>query len=385
MFYRSKPRTLVRTLLAAVIGACAAGAAYADINVGVAVSSSGPGAALGVPFRNAFSVIPATADGEKINYIILEDETDVTVAVKNARKLVQENKVDLIIAAGTTPSSVAIAEVATETRTPQIALSPLPGTNAGSPWAFSMGQPMPLMMKAIADHMKQNGVKRVAYIGFADVWGDLVYGAFEGHAKNNGLELVTNERYARPDTSVIGQVIKILAAKPDAVMMGGSGTPGALPHTTLRERGYTGPIYHNPAVVSQDFLRVGGAKVEGAYATAGPVSVAAQLPDSNPVKKVGLEFIRAYDGKFGAGTYNVFSAHVWDAYLLFQAALPQAKAKAKPGTPEFRAALRDSLEQVKELVGAHGVYNMTPQNHNGLDYRTSVLIQAEKGAWKLVQ
>ncbi|MCB5363793.1 ABC transporter substrate-binding protein [Pusillimonas sp. CC-YST705] len=374
-----------KKILTTLIGLCIAGAAHADVNVGVIVSATGPGASLGIPYRNAFSVMPDTLGGEKVNYTILDDGTDPTSATRNARKLVQEQKVDLIIGSGTTPSAVAVAEVASETKTPQISLSPLPGTNAGSDWTFSVPQPMSVMMKTVADHMKAQGVKKVAYIGFADVWGDLVYNGFSAHAKDLDIEVLTNERYARNDTSVMGQVIKLIAAKPDAILIGGSGTPGALPHTTLRDRGYTGPIYHNPAVINKDFLRVGGSKIEGAYAVTGPVIVAEQLPDSNPIKEVALEFIKAYDTEYGPGSHNAFSAYSWDANLLANHAVAEAKKKAQPGTPEFRAAIRDALEQTKELVGTHGVYNMTPTDHTGVDERSAALVQVEKGGWKLVQ
>ncbi len=375
----------IKTMLAAVAGLCISGAASADVNVGVIVSATGPGASLGIPYRNAFSVMPKTLGGEKVNYTILDDGTDPTSATRNARKLVQEQKVDLIIGSGTTPSAVAVAEVASETKTPQISLSPLPGTNAGSNWTFSVPQPMSVMMKTVADHMKAQDIKKVAYIGFADVWGDLVYNGFSAHAKEMGIEVVTNERYARNDTSVMGQVIKLIAAKPDAVLVGGSGTPGALPHTTLRDRGYTGPIYHNPAVINKDFLRVGGAKIEGAYAVTGPVIVADQLPDDNPIKKVALAFIKAYDAEYGEGSHNAFSAYSWDANLLADNAVAEAKKTAQPGTPEFRAAIRDALEKTHELVGTHGVYTMSPTDHTGVDERAAALVQVEKGGWKLVQ
>lgn len=374
-----------KTILAATIAWCLAGTASADINVGVIVSATGPGASLGIPYRNTFSVMPKTLGGEKVNYIILDDGTDPTRATKNARKLVQEDKVDLIIGSGTTPAAVAVSEVAAETKTPQISLSPLPGTNAGSNWTFSVPQPIGIMMKAVADHMHGQGIKKVAYIGFSDVWGDLVYNGFTPYAKDMGMEVVTNERYARNDTSVMGQIVKVMASQPDAVLIGGSGTPGALPHMTLRERGYKGPIYHNHAVINKDFLRVGGTQIEGAYATTGPVVVAEQLPDDNPIKKVALDFIKAYDGEYGPGSHNAFAAYSWDANLLANNAVTQALKTAKPGTPEFRTAIRDALEQTKELVGSHGVYTMSPTDHTGVDSRAAVLVQVEKGGWKLVQ
>jgi branched-chain amino acid transport system substrate-binding protein len=376
---------MTKTLIAATLTLCLANAASADINVGVIVAETGPGASLGIPYKSTFSIVPPTLGGEKVNYIILDDGTDTTTAIKNARKLVQEDKVDLIFGPGTTPQALAVAQIAAETKTPQISLSPLPGTNGGSNYTFSVPQPMSIMMNTEAKHMQAQGVKRVAYIGFSDVWGDSVYNAFVIRAKELGMEVVTNERYARADTSVMGQVLKIIAAKPDAVLIGGSGTPGALPHSTLRDKGYTGPIYHNPAVINQDFVRVGGAKIEGAYATTGPIIAGAQLPASNPIRAVALDFIEKYDAKFGPGSHNIFSACAWDGVMWADQAVAQARKQAAPGTPEFRAALRDALEQIKELVGTHGVYNMTPTDHTGVDERASVLVRLEKGQWKLVQ
>src|SRR5690606_19655014 len=216
-------------------------------------------------------------------------------------------------------------------------------------------------------------------------WGDLVLAGLRNTIKDAGIELVAEERYARLDTSVSGQVLKVMAAKPDAVVLGGSGTPGALPNVTLRERGYKGPIYHNHGVINKDFLRVGGKALEGAYAPTGPVMVAEQLPDSNPIKKVALEFTQAYEGKFGEGTRNAFAAYSWDAYLLADNAVAEALKKAKPGTPEFRPALREALENAGEVVGTHGVYDMSPTDHTGLDQRASALVQVENGNWKLVK
>jgi branched-chain amino acid transport system substrate-binding protein len=238
-------------------------------------------------------------------------------------------------------------------------------------------------MGAVADHIKAKGAKTVGYIGFSDSWGDQVYTALTAHAPAAGFSVTTNERYARLDTSVTSQALKAAASRPDVVVLGGSGTPGALPHTALVERGYKGQIYHSAAVVNPEFLKIGGKSLEGALVSAGPVVVAEQLPDANPVKKQGLEFTKAYEGKYGPGTRNSFSAYSWDAYLIADKAVAAAKAKAKPGTPEFRQALRDALESTKDLAGAQGVYTMTPTDHAGSDKRAVVLLRVENGTWKL--
>ncbi len=372
-------------VLALIVAAAVPFAASADITVGIIVGATGPGASLGIPYKNTFEVTPKTMGGEPVKYIVLDDGTDTNTAVRLARKLIQDDKVDLIIGSTSVPSAIAVAGVAGELKTPQISLSPTPITPDQNPWTFSVPQPINIMMGSQVENMKEKGVKTVAYLGFSDSWGDLVLSGLKNTIKDTDIKLVAEERYARLDTSVSGQVLKLLAAKPDAVVLGGSGTPGALPNVTLRERGYKGPIYHNHGVINKDFLRVGGKALEGAYAPTGPVMVAEQLPDSNPIKKVALEFTEAYEGKFGEGSRNAFAAYSWDAYLLADNAVAEALKKAKPGTPEFRPALREALENAGEVVGTHGVYDMSPTDHTGLDQRASALVQVENGNWKLVK
>lgn len=373
----------IATLICAMGSICLP--AHADVTVGVIVGATGPGASLGIPYKNTFSILPPTVGGEKVRYIILDDATDPSTAVKNARKLITEDKVDVILGSSSVPASTAIVGVATELKTPLIALSPIATPPSGQEWAFPVPQPVPVMMEVVVEHMKTHNVKTVAFIGFNDSWGDLVFKGFSFQAEPAGIRVVTNERYARPDTSVAGQVLKVMAAKSDAVVAGGSGTPGALPHITLVERGYKGPIYHNHGVINRDFLRVGGKSVERAMAPTGPVMVAEQLPDSNPIKKVAMEFNKNYEATFGAGSRNAFAAYSYDGYLRLNQSVPAALKKAKPGTPEFRQALRDALESSKEVVGTHAVYNTSPTDHNGVDSRSRVLVEVANGDWKLVK
>jgi len=374
-----------KTLAAAALLSLLALPSAAQVKVGVITGATGPGASLGIPYKNTFTVLPKTLGGQSVEYIVMDDATDPTNAVKHARKLITEDKVDLIIGSSSVPAATAITDVAAELKTPQIALSPVGAAAAKNPWVFSIPQPSQIMMGAVADHMKANGVKTVGYIGFADAWGDLVLSGLKAHLDGSGIKLVAEERYGRLDTSVTGQVLKVMSARPDAVVVGGSGTPGALPNVTLVERGYKGPVYHNHGVINKDFLRVGGKSIEGALAPTGPVMVAEQLPDSNPIKNVSLEFTRAYEGSFGAGSRNAFAAYSYDAYLLADHAIADAVTKTKPGSPEFRQKLRDVLEGTKEIVGTHGVYNMSASDHAGVDERARVLVRVENGDWKLVK
>ncbi|MDM0065896.1 ABC transporter substrate-binding protein [Variovorax sp. J31P207] len=376
-----KPIALAAMLLASVL-------AQADINVGVTVSATGPAASLGIPEKNTIALMPKTIGGQKINYIVLDDASDTTAAVNNTRKLISENKVDIILGSTTTPNSLAMIDVAAESQTPVISMAAsariIEPMDAKKRWVFKTPQNDIMMSLAIAEHMAASGVKTVGFVGFSDAYGEGWYQEFAKAAELKKLQIVANERYSRTDTSVTGQTLKLMSAKPDAVLVAGSGTPAALPQKSLKERGYAGKIYQTHGVANADFLRVGGKDVEGTLLPAGPVLVAEQLPAGNPVKKSALAYVAAYEAANGKGTVSTFGAHAWDTGLLMAAAVPVALKKAQPGTPEFRAALRDALEQVKELPGAHGVFNMTPNDHLGLDQRARVMVKVENGTWKYI-
>lgn len=373
--------------LALIALACAAAtAAQAEITIGVSLGTTGPGSSLGIPYKNAFQLIPKTLGGEPVRYIILDDESKPDGAAKNARKFVSEDKVDALMGSTGVPSAVAMTQVAAESKTPMIALTPLPPLAADrQPWTFVIPQPTELMMGAVAQHMKAKGIKTAGFIGFSDTWGDLVYNAINSLAPAAGFKIVTNERYGRADTSVVGQVLKITAAAPDAVVIGGSGSPGATPHIALAERGYKGPVYHNHGTVNLPFIQTGKKSVEGAIAPTGALIVAEELPADYPTKAVSLDFVKRYEAAFGPGSRNAFAGYSYDGVMVLDAAAAVALKKAKPGTPEFRAALRDALEEVKNVIGTHGVYNMSAANHNGLDERARVLVQVVNGEWRLMK
>ena len=371
-------------VLAALAGAMS-GAAHAEIIVGVSLGITGPGASLGVHYRNAFQLMGKTLGGEPVRYVILDDGSDPTNATKNARKLIAEEKADVLMGSNGVPSAVQMAQAAAEAKIPMLVMTPALLSGEVLHWSFVVPQPTELMMSAVSQQLKAHGVKTVGYIGFSDVWGDLVYKAIQSQAGEYGYQIVTDERYARADTSVTGQVLRLLSKNPDAVIVGGSGTGAALPHVALVERGYKKTIYHNHGTVNAEFIKVGGKAVEGAVAPTGPLVVPEELPDSYPTKKVSLDFTKRYEAAFGAGTRNAFAGYSYDGYLLLNAAVPAALKKGKPGTPEFHAALRDALENVKNVVGTHGVYTMNPKNHNGLDERARVLVEVRNGAWHLMK
>ncbi|HML14760.1 MAG TPA: ABC transporter substrate-binding protein [Xanthobacteraceae bacterium] len=366
----------------------AGGASAADLTVGFVSSLSGPVASIGVPYEKGILAAQAFAGkvGDvNIKLIRLDDASDPSAATRNARKLVQEDRVDVLMGTSGLPGTIAMAVVAAETKTPMISLTPAsqPQSPNGQ-WLISIPQPVPLMVAAVVERMKKDNVKRTAYIGYSDSWGDLVYDGVMKSAPPQGIEVVTNERYARADTSVAGQTLKIIAAHPDAVITGGSGTPGALPYLALAERGYKGGLYGTHALINPDFVRVGGAAVEGVIAPTGPVIVTEQLPDGNPIKQVSLAFREVYQKTNNAPTSDAYSAYSFDAWLVLLDAAKRALAKAQPGSEEFRAAFKDAMETTSEVVGTHGIYNFKPGAFFGVDERARVLVQLQKGKWTLL-
>ena len=378
----------MRVVAAVLLTLVATSPALAQIKIGVTISTTGPAASLGVPQRNSIALLPKTVAGQTIEYIVLDDAGDSTRSVANARKLIDENAVDAIVGSSTTPASLAIIDVAAEKQTPMISLAAsarlIQPMDAQRRWVFKTPQNDSLMADAIAGHMAARGIKTVGFIGFNDAYGDgwLTEATRALTAKN--IQLVATERFARADTSVTGQVLKLVAAKPDAVLIAGAGTPAALPQKTLRERNYTGTYYQTHGVANADFLRVGGRDVEGTFLPAGPILVAAQLPDSNPIKAVALDYVTRYEAANGVGSVATFGAHAFDAAIMLNAAATTALKTEKPGTAAFRAALRDALEGASGLVLTHGVQTTTATDHSGFDDRARVLVTIQDGAWKLL-
>lgn len=387
-------KTSIKFLAAtlAAVGLSLASLAQAQqtpVRIGVTVSATGPAASLGIPERNTFPLLPKTMGGRAVEFIVLDDASDTTTAVKNTRKLITEDKVDVIVGSTITPNSLAMIDIAAETETPMISMAAssriVEPIDAKRRWVFKTPQNDQQMAVVIVSHMIGAGVKNVGFIGFADAYGEGWWNEFNKIATARGLKVVANERYQRTDTSVTGQVLKIMAARPDAVLIAGSGTPAALPQKTLKERNFTGQIYQTHGVANNDFLRVCGKDCEGTLLPAGPVLVADQLPADHPVKKSALAYVQAYEAAHGKGSTSTFGAHAWDVGVLLQAAVPVALKKAQPGTKEFRAAMRDALEGVKNAAGAHGIFNMSPQDHLGLDQRAAVMVRITNGAWQLVK
>ena len=374
---------LLKTFLASAAAVMIAGTAQADITVGVSIPLTGPASGLGIPMKNQMALWPQSIAGEKLKLIILDDATDPTNGVKNARRFATEDKVDLIIGSATTPVAIAMAEVAAESQTPQLMASPaqLPAGKDG--WSFRLPQSNAVMSFALVEHMKKLGVKTVGFLGYTDAYGEGWLKDFTAIAEKAGIKVVASERFARTDTSVTAQALKLVGANPDAMLIVAAGSGAAMPHKAVIERGYKGKIYQTHAAATRDLMRIGGKDVEGAYVVSGPVIAPEQLLDSNPSKKLALDFVQKYEKANGVGSRNQFAGHSSDALIVLEKAVPMALKKAKPGSKEFRVALRDAIETMGRTNLAHGVMNWTKDDHWGYTNETGVVVKVVNGDWKI--
>ncbi|KDR44921.1 ABC transporter substrate-binding protein [Caballeronia glathei] len=378
---------MVRRLVAGVSMTISA-AAFAQaphVKIGLVLSLTGPAASLGIPARDTVALLPKEMGGRPVDYIVLDDASDTTQAVQTTKKLISEDHADAVIGSSITPNSLAMIDVVAEGTTPMISLASsskiIEPVDAKRHWVFKTPQTDAMMASAIAEHASNHGVKTMAYIGQADALGETFYVEVAKFAQLHKITMVANERFNRTDPSVTGQILKILAAKPDAVVVGAAGTPAALPPKTLVMRGYKGKIYHNHGTGNRDFLRVCGADCNGTFLPASPVLVAAQLPDDHPAKRLALAYIKLYEAKQGPGSVSAFGSYAWDAGMLLNRAVPVALKAGEPGTPEFRRALRDALEGTQGFADTNGLVNMTPTDHIGLDQRARVMVEIRDGKW----
>src|ERR1700746_2807647 len=351
------------------------------ITIGISISTTGPAAARGIPERNALEFVPKEIGGVPLKVIVLDDGGDPTNATTNARRFVTESKADIIMGSSITPPSGAVSDVANEAGIPHIGLAPCPMTPQRVKWSVDMPQPVPIMGKVLYEHMKKHNIKTVGYIGYSDSYGDLWFNDFKNQGVPMGMTVVDEERFARPDTSVTGQVLKLLAANPDAILIGASGTAAGLPQSELRDRGYKGLIYQTHGAASMDFIRIAGKAADGVIMASGPVMSPETQPDTALTKKPGLALDTAYEAKYGPNSRSQFAGHSYDAFQVLQRVIPTALKTAKPGTPEFREAIRQAFLTEREIPASQGVYNFTEKDRYGLDDRSRIILTVKDGKY----
>lgn len=381
-------KTKYSVLCGAVLLALTVSNASAQVKIGTIASSTGTVSAIGIPQRNTAMMLPTQVDDLSIEYIHLDDGSEPNNTVTSVQKLLTEYKVDAIIGPSGAPHALALIDLISEAKTPLLApvgsISVVLPMDEKRQWVFKTTQNDGLVADKLLQHMQDQGVKTLAYIGTSDAYGETWYGVLTERLAAKGITLVANERFNRPDTSVTGQVLKMMSAKPDAVLVGAPGGPAVLPQATLFERSYEGTVYQTHGAAMNDFLRLGGKAVENTILGGSLMLVPDEISDDNPSKAVALDYMNHYNERYG-NMPATFGGNVYDAALLLMEAIPVAAEQAEPGTVEFRQALRNALENVKELPGTQGIYNMTAEDHSGFDERGVELLTVKDGKWTLVR
>lgn len=363
----------------------AVSSAQAEVTIGITLPLTGPASGIGIPMQNAFKVWPEVVGGEKIRMIVLDDATDPGKGASNARRFVVEDKVDLLIGSVATPVAASVAEVALDTKIPQLAMSPVALPLGRDTWTFRVPHSNGLMATAIVNHMVKSGVKTAGFLGYADAYGESWFIEAKARMEKAGIKLIGAERFARNDTAVTAQALKLTSANPDAILIAASGSGAAMPHLAMVDRGFKGKLYQTHGAATRDLMRVGGKGVEGALVSSSPVVVADQLPADHRLKQEGMRFIQVYEKAYGAGSRNALSAHAWDAYLILDKVIPAALKKARPGTVEFRNALRDALESVPGITVTGGVLDYTSNDHWGYKDNDPIIMKVVNGDYKFDQ
>ena len=378
-------KTMFKQIAAAALLALAGPAAMADITIGVSLPLTGPASGLGIPMGNAIKLWPTSIGGEKLKVIVLDDATDPSKGVQNAKRFVSEDKADIVMGSVATPVAIAMSDTVAESATPHFMFSPAVLAAGKDTWAFRLPQSNAVMSHAMLQHMSKQGIKTVGFLGYTDAYGESWLKDFQAEATAMGLpiKIIATERFARSDTSVTGQALKLVSTNPDAMLIVASGSGAAMPHKAVIERGFKGKVYQTHAAASRDLMRIGGKDVEGAFVVSGPAVIGDQLSDAHPSKKLALDFVQTYEKAYGAGSRNQFAGHAYDAALVLEKIIPMALKKAKPGTKEFRAALKDATETMGRTVVAHGVLNYTRDNHWGFTTETGVILKVVNGDWKV--
>ena len=361
---------------------------HAQVKIGVIASSTGPTAFVGIPQKNAVALLAKKAGNLDVEYIVLDDASDSTQSVTLTKKLLSESKIDAMIGPSGSPNAMGVLQFMAEAQTPMLAPVGTPAVvipmDDKKRWVFKTHPNDDIIGAGLIAAMAKRGVKTIGFIGYNDPYGESWFKAISPLAEKAGIKIIASERYSRQDTSVTGQVVKLIAAKPDAVLVAGVAAGAALPHGQLIDAGYKGPIFHTHGSATGAFIQIGAKKVEGALVVGPALLVIDEIADANPVKKVAMDFIGPYEKQFGQRP-PIFGAGVYDASLLLGRAIPEAAKKAKPGTPEFRAALRDAIETTKDMTMSQGIVSMTPQDHSGYDQRGTVLITVKDGKFALVK
>jgi branched-chain amino acid transport system substrate-binding protein len=352
--------------------------------VGGIFSISGPASYLGEPERNSMEMVAEAINakgginGHPLKLVIYDDETDVTKARLHATKLVQDKDCLAIIGPSITPSSMAVLEVTQKAKLPLISCAAAAGITAPAKdrvWVFKTAQTDQMAVARIYQYCQKHAITKVAILTVSSAFG--VAGKVEllAQASKHGIEVVGQEVFADKDTDMTPQLTKIRSLPAQAVICWGVGPAPALVAKNMKQLGFTLPLIQSHGAASKKFIELAGDAADGIIMPAGKLAVWQQLPDTDPQKAVCKEYAEKYHAKFKLPESS-FGGYAYDAIRMLNQAL------AKAGSDKNK--IRGELEGLKNFVGVSGIFNMSPEDHNGLSPAAFVMVKIEKGEFKLI-
>jgi branched-chain amino acid transport system substrate-binding protein len=379
-------KSLARGTLALVAGLGFAAAALAadPIKIGSVLSVTGPGGYLGDPELKTLQLYVDRINkeggvlGRPLQLIHYDDGTDANKANGFAKRLIEDDKVDIMVGGTTTGSTMSMAPLVEKAGIPFISLAG--GVVIVEPvkkWVFKMPQTDRMAAEKVFEDMKKRGITKVALLSETSGFGQSGKKETEAVASKYGITLVANETYGAKDTDVTPQLTKIKNTPGvEAVFVFGFGQGPAIVTKNYKQLGLTLPLYQSHGVADDDYIKIAGTAADGVRLPTGAVLIGDQLPAGHPQKGAVTEYRKLYGDAYKENVSS-FGAYAYDGLMIAVDAIKRA-GSTDP------AKVRDAIEQTKNFVGTTGVFNMSPADHMGLDLKAFTLVEIKNGTWVVV-
>ncbi|WP_042339950.1 ABC transporter substrate-binding protein [Desulfosporosinus youngiae] len=352
--------------------------------IGAVLDISGNSSSLGVPERDTLLMMVEKLNanggitGHPVELMIMDNKSDETEGVLAVKTLIEKD-VLAILGASSSGTSMAMIKTVQSEKVPMISLaaaSSIVEPSNERQWVYKTAQSDIVMINKIISYLKNNQLNNVAFLYMNNSYGDNGKKAISEAVKDSGIKIVAEEKFDANDKDMTAQLTNVKMSGAQAAIVWAIPPSASILTKNFKDVGLSIPLIHSHGVGNQKFIELAQGAADGVILPIGKLSVAQQIQDNDPQKKVLESYIADYTNKYNTEP-NSFGGYAWDAFSL----LVNALEKAGPD----RAAIRDELEKTQEFVGISGVFNMTAQDHNGLKEDSAVLVQVDQGKWKLIE
>ncbi len=355
--------------------------------VGAVFSVTGRASFLGDPEKKTVEMVAEEINkagginGHPLEVIVYDDEGDATKCNLAVKKLITKDKVCAVMGPSVSGNSIAVIPVVEENEVPLVSCAAsykiVTNEETGKPfkWVFKTPQSDSLAVDSIYTHMKKKGISKIAILSDTTGYGASGREELVRMAKDFGLEIVADETYGPKDTDMMAQLTKIKGKAPQAVVNWSIGPTQVTILRNFKDLAMTGIIfYQSHGFGSRENIKLAAGAAEGVFCPLGACNIAELLPDTHPQKAVAMQYMNSYAAKYKE-PLSSFGGHGWDALYLVVDALKAVGCD--------KAAIRDHIEKRKGFVGQHGVFNFSPDDHNGLGNDAFSMVVVKDGDWAL--